>query len=215
MERAKNRIIFDLDSTLVWCWFLDTDDEKAKFDKIKSSKKYNKIKNDIFLYQLVDAKDGCKKGTGSINNVAIFLRPGIREFLRYVSEFFEIDIWSAGEMRYVRMIAHVLTTLVDNLKITNIHTKRDCIISSKSVSKRISDKNYDLRRSLIIDDRTDVCRENNGNSIKIPEFSPQTSSKFFEYFEETHLVTLMVWMKNTNLKNLEDIREIDKRTIFS
>lgn len=214
MERVKNKIIFDLDSTLVWCWFLDREEDKCNFEKIKKSKKYNSIKNDIFIYRLVDAKDADKKGVGSINMIAIFLRPNLRQFLQYVSENFEVDIWSAGEMRYVRMINHVLNSISENLRVTNIYSKRDCILTSKKVSKNISKKTYDLRKTIIIDDRRDVCEENCGNSIRIPEFLPKFDT-FWEHFNECHLLTLMEWMKTNDLKNREDVRELDKRNIFS
>lgn len=205
----KKTVVFDLDSTLAHCFFIDKIENLSAFEKLKTNKNYDKIKDHVHKCQLIDCMDKDKKGVGKLRTVVVFLRPNLKELLKTISKKYEIDIWSAGEMRYVWMLNHYIFSSHYNVR--NIYSKRDTIITNNAVSKNLKSKNYDISNTVIVDDRPDVCLENQGYSINIPRFEPNVfdPSSFFEtYFRDNSLITLRNFLDNCQNFTPENLQQV-------
>jgi len=187
----KKTVVFDLDSTLVYCFRIDTNSSFEAYEKLKRHPNYSKIKDKVFKCEVVDCLDNEKKGVGKLRTFVVFLRPHVKELIQSISKNYNIDIWSAGQMRYVWMLNYYIFSSHCNVR--NIYSFSDCIITENSVSKNLKSKNYDMENTTIIDDREDVCEENKGSSFNISPFEPNVYNpeKFFEdYFKDNALIDI-------------------------
>lgn len=211
----RKTVIFDLDSTLVHCIFLDKEKTNI-YNELRNHSEFDKIKDFIEVHELVDCNNKKIKGVGSITKVLVVKRPNSFEFIEYLSSFANIDIWSAGYKRYVKMLNYVVFPERKGIKTRNVFSKEDCYISGKTVLKNIKDKGYDLQTSIIIDDRADVCENNQNNAIQIPSFEPKLEADDIvnTIKNDNCLGKIMEWMENNDFKNSEDVRNLDKNVVF-
>lgn len=215
---VKKKFVFDLDSTLAFCYFIDRNENREAYLEIKNDSRFESIRQYVFEYKLVDCFDSDKKGVGRIHNVVVFLRPYIRELSEYLKNRFSVDIWSAGEMRYVYMLNSVIFPENEGHQTEQIYTKQNTIIEEKTVIKNLESQGYNLSNCLIVDDRKDVVENNRNNGIQIPAFNLNVKNKdklYKKYQNDNALLQLIEWIKNENLETCDDVRMVDKSEIFS
>ena len=74
-----------------------------------------------------------------------------------------------------------------------------------------------METCIIIDDREDVCRENEGSSIKIPAFNPnvlELDNFFRDYEQDDYLLQLKNWIEINDIENCENLKNLNKERIF-
>lgn len=217
MEMKRKKIILDLDSTLVHCIFkrtLKSDEDLKLYDFLD---KHPELSNRIHKRVLIDSSDKKAKGLGKIDEVVIIMRPGLREFMSFLVSNFDVDIWSAGYRRYVRMIEEAIVPL-EYLNMRRIvFSREDCTIQeegkSVKVAKQLVCKNYDLTRTIIIDDRLDVCSNNFGNSIQIPPYEPHFNERSL-LSNDNCLIRLMEFLSSEEVQNAEDVRNLNLNIFY-
>ncbi len=210
MDCVENKkIILDMDSTVVHCIFKKQLVSQKDIDFFDRICEIEELRDRVFKYTLIDSSDSKPKGVGKKDELLIILRPHLREFISFLKTVGNIDIWSAGYFRYVRMIESVIFQHESEFSPKNVFTRSDCFIQEDEdnvlVSKNLSLKFYDLSKTLIIDDRVDVCEENRGNSLLIPPYEPKFNLKNL-LKEETSLLEIIKWMREINFKDVEDVR---------
>ena len=129
----------------------------------------------------------------------MILRPNIKEFIKFILEYFDhISIWSAGTKRYVRAIESIIFSPDDKVykeKCSQVLSRKDCNkITKTSVLKDISTKGFDLKNTLIIDDNHTTLVNNPDNGILIPAYEPELNKNHI-FYEDKCLLELIEWFK--------------------
>ena len=142
-----------------------------------------------------------------IKDYYIYLRPGLYEFLDFVSKHFQLAIWSSGSDDYVEAI---VSKLFYKYKFEFVYGRSKCtekpmfnyygykILTLKKLSK--IKKKFPLEQVLIIDDTESKCAKNYGNAIYIPPYEGVDDNILFRLSQ--YLMTL---------KDVENVRTIEKR----
>lgn len=138
----------------------------------------------------------------------VYLRPFIDGFLRWVSEWYELAIWTSAGEDYAKEIVHYLFSNPNDLKfvwasnrctrIYNCDTGEQLLIKDFCKIKRLG---YDLNRVLVVDDSPEKHCRNYGNLIRV--------SPFEGALDDNELRDLCKYLKD--LKNRTDYRKMDKR----
>lgn len=214
MNPGCNSIVWDLDDTLVHTIFLD--DKHVKV--IESDQSYNFLKGRAAIKRVVDIKDDSEVGRGDIANALVIFRPGAKEIMNYSLENFDnVIIWSAGHKRYVRMVVGLLIDPGHQKyadKKIKILSREDCNeITGYSVLKDLKSKNFDLKKTIMVDDNKTTYRNNTDNAIPIESYNPEFKKEHVEYKDPT-LYQLMDWLKNNKLSSVPDVRSVDKSRIY-
>lgn len=216
-EKKGKIIVLDLDETLVHT--MDSYESLIKLNILCDPGCYD-IKKRTILLRTVDCVH--KKGTGVIENMWSIKRPYLEVFLRFCFEYFEyVIVWSAGVRRYVRAIVE---NIFKDIGIPHIVYSREKCDSNKNVSnykplnkllKENRDylKNMSLENTFVIDDRSSTFIENVENGILIPEYCPEANTDEIRK-EDTALLQLMKWFLTDEVKNCNDVRTLDKSSIF-
>ena len=110
----KKILLLDLDETLIHADFNEEflNDENIKYDAIisfyseNSNSKINK--NDNNESNKIDYENKDYSNEKILNNVGIFLRPGVHNFLIETSKYFEIGIFTASVPEYANAVINYL-----------------------------------------------------------------------------------------------------------
>lgn len=153
-DETKNKIILDLDETIISAISIDEFDADKYNDKIQ-----------LFEYEDMDGY------------YYVFLRPGLQDFLDYLFKNFDVSVWTAASKDYALFIIEKIILSKPNRKLDYIFFSYHCDISKK-IKKGIKDLSilwdeyslpgYNAKNTLIIDDNPDVKKT--GYCIKVPEF---------------------------------------------
>lgn len=200
-------IVLDMDETLVHC-----------FSDIKFLEDPNfKTKLQTFSFRL---------GDGS--QIWGVCRPGLGEFLKYVTANFEnVFIWSAGTDEYVVPIIRIIFNMYNVPAPKMILTRRHCrIAKDETYHKPMIDlkniwyvkhgKVLDLNRIFIVDDRHFTFLMNPFNGIQIPPFHPGGSHREkldlqdMEDSEDWSLEYLINWFEDVNIKDAKEYISLTK-----
>lgn len=98
----------------------------------------------------------------------VYLRPGIEEFLQFVTEHYNVGIWSVGQPDYVATIAKLLK-LGTQYRVNFIYNWTNCKRKNFKISKPIQDSPFKDEPSIIIEDTIDFC-EPEDKYIIVPRF---------------------------------------------
>ena len=112
---TKKILLLDLDETLIHADFNEEflNDENIKYDAIISfcseiSNSKNNNKNDNNESNKIDYENKDYSNEKILNNVGIFLRPGVHNFLIETSKYFEIGIFTASVPEYANAVIDYL-----------------------------------------------------------------------------------------------------------
>lgn len=200
-------LVLDLDSTLIFSIFM-----KEQIQRINKENIANKLKNKIYPLTLIDGGDRTLKGSGILEKFILVLRPHLKEFIEYISsKIGHIHIWSAGQYRYVRAIDNII---FPNDLIDRILTSKACsYYEHGKIIKKLKEENFDLSKTIIIDDRDDTFEENIKNAIHIPRYEPDSTIEALEKDDDA-LLKIINWFKNSGVINCDDVRNIEKPNLF-
>ena len=100
-QSCKPVVVSDIDETLLHCYFSNNfAGDKFKQMEIEVGVEEimvpNKEDRQLHLIEIGQQK------------VIIYLRPGVRKFLKHLHQHYDIGLWSAGERRYVEKAASLL-----------------------------------------------------------------------------------------------------------
>ncbi|WP_299683009.1 HAD family hydrolase [uncultured Dokdonia sp.] len=138
----------------------------------------------------------------------IYKRPYLEEFLKMVSVYFDLAIWSSADDRYVEdIVAQIKPPTIDFKFIwgrSRCTTRRDYSLDTYIHEKRlkkVKKQGYTIERMLIVDDSPEKTKDNYGNAIYINPF---------EGNQEDHELQLLLKYLSS-IKELENIRNLEKR----
>jgi hypothetical protein len=226
----RKTIILDIDETLVFCW------DKPKFlDELKILTDKN-IRNRFYDSEgqydfTIDVNMQSRPSllnlwnslsTPNINTYWGLYRPHLKDFARFISNYFDnVIIWSAGIHNYV----HNITDLIfkDLKKPKLILSREDCVpyvnnILYKPISHIQTNFNniinLDLRYTLVVDDRIYNFMDNPANGILIPPYSPEPTLESLTNRSDSRLLELKLWLQSPEVVNSTDYRNLNKNNIF-
>nr|CAN64082.1 hypothetical protein VITISV_006933 [Vitis vinifera] len=135
------QVVLDLDETLVCAYETSSLPASIRNQAIESGLKW-------FELECVSSDKECE-GKPKVNYVTVFERPGLREFLKQLSEFSELVLFTAGLEGYAR-------PLVDRIDVENLFSLRLYRPSTISTEYRehvkdLSCLSKDLCRIVIVD----------------------------------------------------------------
>ena len=177
------------------------------------------IKKRCRLINIVDILDNDKKGIGNVTKMLVIFRPYLFEFLDFSKKYFsDIIIWSAGQDRYVKAIDYLIFPNEKPGQIpSKIFSYADCVfLYDGTTFKELKEKNLDLKKTLVLDDREDTFSKNKENGILIPIYCPlknETLTKNDIMKDDKSLLYFIEWLKKNN--NSDDVRKLKKENIFT
>lgn len=209
LKMTKFKLVLDLDSTLVHSSGNMDDYQKLK---VFSDPQVVKLRNRVYTFDLIDVVE--PPGTGSTTSMWGVYRPHLFEFLTFASTYFsEIVIWSAGQFKYVHAVSDLIFDQIEP-KPQIIKTYDDCHHNGTRVHKPLSDLNLNPSQVLCLDDREDTYSLNKRNGILIPVYEPKPTFGSI-MSEDISLVQLMCWLSQPGVLKCDDVRKLDKSTIFT
>ncbi len=112
-DKNKKILLLDLDETLIHADFFEENPEnyKDKYDTIisfYSEEPSNNNNNDNTDNNTTDDESKDDSNEKVLNKVGIFLRPKVKEFLKEISNFFEIGIFTASLPEYADAVINYL-----------------------------------------------------------------------------------------------------------
>jgi len=143
------------------------------------------------------------------NDHAIFMRPGLPEFLKYLDKNVKyISIWTNGSdgwlnhvlnniiTKYIpRKRFHILSS-IQNSTPTIIDGNKYIIKDISKILKKYPHKDISLKNTIIIDDNFQNCNFNKYNSIPIKKFIALENNKKFNHLD--NVKEIIDTIKNTN-----------------
>ena len=124
----------------------------------------------------------------------VYLRPYFLQFLRSVSGYFSLALWSAGSDKYVQNI--VEKVFPSEIPFDFVWARSRCDFEGYSKEfvhendlyskdlKVLKRYGYKMERVLIMDDSPNICMKNKKNSIHVQPFLGGTGDKELLYLNE-------------------------------
>ena len=209
----------DLDSTFV-CSSEEMKDYIALHLHTDASRQY--LLPRIYRFDMIDVTS--TPGTGIKTQMWGVLRPWAHEFLRLVSNQYNLVIWSAGQYKYVHAISEILFPYAEGgLQPAGVFTWEDCERDSddedahlcKPLTKlyaKFPDANP--TNTFALDDRESTFEKNPDNGILIPPYEPEpTLEGIIE--DDIALLQLYYWLCLPDVQSASDVRSLDKSSIFT
>ncbi len=221
--KKEKTLIIDLDETLLKSFdkpeFLNTyevytnPDVAAKFKNIKT-------------YSMIITKNGQKSKIWGV------FRPGLKEFLEYVNNYFDhVIFWSAGTEIYVKEIIEQMEKIFNIAPGKMIWAREKCATTSSTFHKPIAHVCRDLQNryyftfeidpmlTMILDDKTYTFTDNPDNGILIPQFNPGDGQKIPPLnslldVSDHALSDFTKWLQTPEVLNSNDYRTLSKNNIF-
>ena len=171
----KKTLILDLDETLVHSSF-------TPFEK-----------NDIILN--VDFE-------GVLYNIYVLVRPGTKEFIKKVSEFFEVIIFTASISKYALPLLDILDT---DKKIKYRLTREHCTFINGIYIKELKKLNRNLKDIIIVDNSPLAYAFDTENGLPI--------TTWYEDKEDEELFHIFPILEF--LANVDDVREYIYKFVYN
>lgn len=199
-------LVLDLDATLLCSIF-----DQGMINSIEKFSDLPEINNRILIRTLIDGSDSIVRGMGTEEKIIFIKRPGLDKFLDYIfKKFKRVHIWSAGHFRYVKAIESLI---FNDRPLDRILTRRETYITPQVVLKDLIANNFDLKKTLIIDDRDDTFAKNFNNAIHIPIYDPDGSFHSIVSNDDA-LLRIIDWFETSGILNCDDVRLIRKPNLF-
>jgi RNA polymerase II subunit A C-terminal domain phosphatase len=157
LASKKLSLVVDLDQTIIHA---AVDPTIAEWQKDKDNPNYEAVK-DVRAFQLIDDGPGMRGCWYYIK-----LRPGLEDFLKQISQIYELHIYTMGTRQYAEKIANIVDP--DRKYFGDRILSRD---ESGSVTNKNLERLFpiDTKMVVIIDDRGDVWKWN-ANLVRVIPF---------------------------------------------
>ena len=215
---TNNCVILDLDESLIH--------SNEKIDQLKELRlltdpKLIDLKKRTYQITLDDVS--YKKGTGIKTMMWGITRPHVKEFLISCFSYFKVvAVWSAGKRKYVDAVVDYLFRDIKRPHV--VYAREQCEATTnglliKPLSKMIKNepglsKYMSLDNTFIIDDRKSTFESvNPDNGILIPAYNPSFNIKSLRT-DDIALKQLMIWLLRPEVMSSDNVRNLDKSTIF-
>jgi hypothetical protein len=211
---TEHNLVLDIDDTLVQTF---EDIHQLYKCPIMKNSKYYPVRKRLYILNFEDSDEDKESDDNKVWGVK---RPHIEDFLIFATQYFRnVVIWSAGTYDYVHSI---VKNIFKNLPCpTKVFTRNDCFQSEEfgyekplqKVFSQIPEMNS--YNTFLIDDRQEVfSRKDPDNGIIIPPFSPDIND-LDALTNDTCFLDLKKWFMLPEVMEAYDVRELDKRTIFT
>jgi TFIIF-interacting CTD phosphatase-like protein len=216
-------IILDLDETLV-----STQTEDSSFFKLglHTDPKYRDALNQCYYFYF----ENWGTSSGVSETMWGIKRPNLEEFLNLCFQYFTIVIvWSAGQKEYVdKIVKEIFRNTIRKPDMVfsweHVHhpNPQDSDTFDKSIShlQKHIDSMYpkfsnrvNVENTIVVDDKLDNFKFNEDNGVLIPRYKPKLTYKGI-LENDGILNSLMDWITYSNIKYNNDVRNLDKTTIF-
>lgn len=139
---------------------------------------------------------------------ALYLRPGVADFLDWALERFRVAVWTSSSPSYAEIVVNMLFRDVSKLDFVWARDRctprrdfeRDAWWDTKSLHK-VKRRGYDLHRVLAVDDNPEKYARNYGNLVAV---SPYMGSQ-----DDDELDYLKRYLEQLRLQ--PNVRNIEKR----
>lgn len=139
---------------------------------------------------------------------AVYLRPGVKEFLEAVAGKFRLAVWTSSSPSYAREVVQALLSdpaILEFMWASDRCTPKrdfetDTWCNTKNLAK-VRRRGYDLRRVLMVDDSPEKHTRNYGNLVRVRPFEGDLA--------DDELVHLERYLEL--LSGEVDVRRIEKR----
>ncbi len=143
-----------------------------------------------------------------VANFAVYRRPFLTEFLRTVSAWYDLAVWSSAGQTYVASIVGRLFPDPASLQFVwscerctrRLDPENQEFVWLKDL-KKVRRAGYALERVLMIDDTPAKLGRHYGNHIRVRPFEGQR--------DDTELRDLLPFLER--LRNIENVRRVEKR----
>lgn len=211
-SRTNRCIVLDLDETLLSS--KETQNE-MKINKILD-KAGVKLKRRMYKFKTENLDE---LGSGSISYVYGVTRPHLSEFLIFCFTYFKVvAVWSAGGYDYVHNIVNTIfsrSIRYPDIVWTRLETEFPKTGVLKPLVKMInSNDSMDLSNTLIVDDNVTTYILNPDNAINIPVYRTADTIESMS-LDDPSLLQLMKWFQLREVMEAEDVRDLDKSSIFN
>lgn len=137
---------------------------------------------------------------------ALYLRPGVREFLDWALRNFRVAVWTSSSPLYADMVTNLLFEDLTKLEFVWASTRctpkrdfeRDTWCYSKPLHK-VKRRGYDLRRVLAVDDSPEKYTRSYGNLVVVSPFHGDADDHELALLQQ-YLGQLML---EPNVRNIE------------
>lgn len=221
-SNAKTRkcLMLDIDECLISIAGSDFDPQLVT--EIKTNPKYMSIRPRLIEINLRD-RDGIK-GEGRQEYYWGVKRPHLDIFLSFALDYFYIvGIWSAGRRRYVERITDTLFFGFPHPYIVMNHDDVEYLPSSdplyaeyhKPLRKVISldPRNITTNNTLFLDNKGDNFVDNPRNGVTIPDYRIGPNLDIM-MTDDISLLQFKQWLSKSDVMTSEDVRYLDKSSIF-
>lgn len=219
---TNKNIILDLDET---CLHSFQNIDLLHQSGILTDPRAIKLRKRIYILNINDLYG---RGDGKVTQIWGIMRPGLRKFLKFCFNYFNIvTVWSAGIPKYVHA---AVNSIFKGLPKPNvIFSRPDCLneapkgsrdlILSKPIEKMINYNSklkelMNLSNTFIVDDRIDYVKFNFNNGIIIPPYNPSPTIESFK-LKDYALIKIIIWLLRQDTMNAQDVRFIKKDNIFT
>eukprot|EP00158_Paraphelidium_tribonemae_P005293 Partr_v1_DN27267_c0_g2_i1_m38518 len=148
----------------------------------------------------------------SFNRTKVYLRPGVRDFLKAIPDEFAVGLWTSA---FARTTMPIIANLFDGMHLErteflyfreecdntrNYRVKNEC----KDLSKiwNVADTKWSAANTVLIDDSVHKARKQPRNHILIPEFDVSLDL----LRQDSHLHSLLEYLVELSRTNPSDIR---------
>ena len=143
-----------------------------------------------------------------IGPYALYLRPGVHDFLGHMARHFRLAIWTSSSALYAEAVVARLFKDVSGLEFVWSRERctprrdfeRDVWVDTKSLQK-VKRRGYDLRKVLAVDDTPEKYARSYGNLVVVRPFEGDRNDE-----ELAHLANYLETLART-----PDVRRIEKR----
>lgn len=191
-HNGKMTIVLDMDETLIHSIFLE-DIASLIRARLGKKKKYTKAREAKLMAKFKQRADFILESNDG--QVAVYLRPGLRRFLRKVSKMCEVVLWTAGERSYAEAI---LNRIDPDRRYFHYRLFREHCVKWKNHDSvkdlRLLGRN--MSRTVLIDNDRMHIGLNRSNFVLIKDFYGDPKDRHLE----------AVWGFITKLSNFLDIR---------
>lgn len=210
---VKRTLVLDLDSTLIY-----SSGDMDAYAKLNLYSDPRRLKHRLRVYKIEMIDVFGLPGVGEKTQMWGIFRPFVFEFLRIISQYYNIVIWTAGQYKYGHAIVEKLFSTND-IRPVKILTNEDCSSREANLHKPLS-KIYSLlpeaneTNTLALDDRDETFQKNPYNGIQIPAYEPRFTAKGIMAVDQ-NLQKLLCWLSLPHVVGATDVRYLDKSKIFT
>lgn len=186
-DRGKLCVVVDMDETLLHTEFIDIDNtlfQQAEERELATRKADFKMKLRCSLFG------------GNAKLLKVYLRPGLKEFLKLASEHFELVVFTAALPVYANAVLDKIDKNKGGYVAHRLFRGATVSFNGQRFVKDLSRLGRDMRRTVLIDNNPFAMLASPDNAIPI--------LSFFDSTEDTELSKVLDLLMQ--LKNMDDVR---------